>query len=145
MPGKPNKIIQISDVRLECNQTKAKMSEIRTFGFRTFTVPQNQIFRQIFLSENERAGSELNVTQFVPHHVTQMRSSTFAMSHHNATSHGDIDDQPATKRRKVHLGFESSILEKLSKQEKIEENYFPWLQIIERILLKYSASILCSE
>jgi hypothetical protein len=90
------------------------------------------------LSQNEAEGSEMSITQFVPHNVTQHHSSF-------ATLHGDNDDRPATKRRKVQLGFDSSILEKLSKQEKFEENYFPWLQIIEKILIKYSASVLCSE
>ena len=35
---KPNDFVQISDVQLLYNQTKAKMAEIRTFGFWTFTV-----------------------------------------------------------------------------------------------------------
>ena len=74
----------------------------------------------------------------VPLHVTQFRRETST-----TTSIGDdSDDQDelghrAAKKRKVQIGLESSILAKLSRHERTEENLIPWLQIVERILDKY--------
>ena len=56
---------------------------------------------------------------------------------------GNLDDdidagysgQP--KRRKVQVNFEISILEKFSKSEKFEENYIPWIQIVQRLVEKF--------
>ena len=62
-----------------------------------------------------------------------------SMTHHDATFVGDDVDEldRAAKRRKVQIGLESSILEKLTRHERTEENFIPWLQIVERLLEKY--------
>ncbi len=62
-----------------------------------------------------------------------------SMTHHDATFVGDDVDEldRAAKRRKVQISLESSILEKLTRHERTEENFIPWLQIAERLLEKY--------
>jgi hypothetical protein len=62
-----------------------------------------------------------------------------SMTNHDATFVGDDVDEldRAAKRRKVQISLESSILEKLTRHERTEENFIPWLQIVERLLEKY--------
>ena len=96
------------------------------------------IFRQIFFTETASLGREVSVTQLVPLNVTQFRRAS-SMTHHDATFVGDDVDEldRAAKRRKVQISLESSILEKLTRHERMEENFIPWLQIVERLLEKY--------
>ncbi len=60
-------------------------------------------------------------------------------TNHDATFVGDDVDEldRAAKRRKVQISLESSILDKLTRHERTEENFIPWLQIVERLLEKY--------
>ncbi len=62
-----------------------------------------------------------------------------SVTNHDAPFVGDDVDEldRAAKRRKVQIGLESSILEKLTRHERTEENFIPWLQIVERLLEKY--------
>ena len=120
------------------------------------------IFRQIFFTETASLGREVSVTQLVPLNVTQFHRASSVTNHdatmrhdatnrdatmrrvpsttnHDATFVGDDVDEldRAAKRRKVQISLESSILERLTRHERTEENFIPWLQIVERLLEKY--------
>jgi hypothetical protein len=94
--------------------------------------------RQIFFGQPLFEEQDVSVTQFVPLSVTQLRVDKNSSANGDARSDDDDGgDKRPTKRRRIQINFETSILEKLSRPDKSEENSIPWIQIIERMVEKF--------